>query len=133
LEQLAAHFEDEPPEHTVPVAFKPRGYVNGAGVHVDGLPDPATEQQVEALLENHPHVREIWDQTTDDPPTDTSPSGWDQSFASTLAALGFPPGQIASYLRAYRAHHAPEKGKENRRDYIEKTIQRAQPADADCG
>jgi hypothetical protein len=137
LEAVAAHLEDEPVTNATPVTFRPR-HVNGAAsahhvVHLDELPDPATDEQIEALLENHANVRVIWDQTTLYPPEDTSPSGWDQSLASTLAALGFPPERIASYLRAYRAHHAPEKGKENRRDYIEKTIQRAQPADADCG
>ena len=62
--EVPARLEDEPPEHAVPVEFKPRGYVNGASLHIEGLPDYPTEEQIEALLENHPHVREIWDQTT---------------------------------------------------------------------
>ena len=102
-------------------------------MHLDGLPDYPTEEQIEALLENHANVRAIWDQTTLYPPEDTSPSGWDQSFASTLAALGFPPERVASYLRAYRAHHSPEKGKQDRADYILRTVERAQPADAHLG
>ena len=133
LEALAARLEDEPPEHAVPVEYRERRYTNGHAVHLDGLPDYPTEEQIEALLENHANLRAIWDQTTLYPPEDTSPSGWDQSFASTLAALGFPPERVASYLRAYRAHHSPEKGKQDRADYIVRTVERAQPADAHIG
>ena len=133
LEALVVHLEDEPLENAVPVEFQPRGYVNGASVHIEELPDYPTEEQIEALLENHANARVIWDQTTLYPPQDTSPSGWDQSFASTLAALGFPPERVASYLRAYRAHHSPEKGKQDRADYIVRTVERAQPADAHIG
>ena len=133
LEALAARLEDEPPEHAEPVEYRERRYTNGHAVHLDGLPDYPTEEQIEALLENHANLRVIWDQTTLYPPEDTSPSGWDQSFASTLAALGFPPERVASYLRAYRAHHSPEKGKQDRADYIVRTVERAQPADAHIG
>jgi Protein of unknown function (DUF3987) len=133
LQALAAHLEDEPPENAVPVEYRARGYINGYALHLDGLPDYPTDEQIEALLENHPNLRVIWDQTTVHPPQDASPSGWDQSFASTLAALGFPPERVASYLRAYRAHHSPEKGKQDRADYILRTVERAQPADANIG
>jgi hypothetical protein len=133
LQALAAHLEDEPPENAVPVEYRARGYINGHAHHLEGLPDYPTDEQIEALLENHPNVRVIWDQTTVYPPQDASPSGWDQSFASTLAALGFPPERVASYLRAYRAHHAPEKGKQDRADYILRTVERAQPAGAYLG
>ncbi len=130
---MAARLEDEPPEHAEPVEYRERRYTNGHAVHLDGLPDYPTEEQIEALLENHANLHAIWDQTTHYPPEDTSPSGWDQSFASTLAALGFPPERVASYLRAYRAHHSPEKGKQDRADYIVRTVERAQPADAYIG
>jgi hypothetical protein len=133
LMEVAARLEDAPPEHAVPVEYRERGYTNGCVVHLDGVPDYPTEEQIEALLENHPNLRAIWDQTTLYPPEDTSPSGWDQSFASTLAALGLPPERVASYLRAYRAHHSPEKGKQDRIDYILRTVERAQPADAHLG
>jgi hypothetical protein len=133
LREVAARLEDEPPEHAAPVEYRERGYTNGHAVHLDGLPDYPTEEQIESLLENHPNLHAIWDQTTLCPPEDTSPSGWDQSFASTLAALGFPPERVASYLRAYRAHHAPEKGKQDRADYILRTVEFAQPADAYLG
>jgi Protein of unknown function (DUF3987) len=132
-EEVAARLEDEPLGNAVPIAYRERAYANGHAVHIDGLPDYPTEEQIGSLLENHPNVRAIWDQTTLYPPEDTSPSGWDQSFASTLAALGFPPERVASYLRAYRAHHAPEKGKQDRADYILRTVERAQPADAYLG
>ena len=122
LEDLAARLEDEPLGHAEPIEYRERGYINGHAVHLDGLPDYPTEEQIEALLENHRTFALIWDQTTLYPPEDTSPSGWDQSFASTLAALGFPPERVASYLRAYRAHHAPEKGKQDRADYILRTV-----------
>ena len=133
LEDLAARLADEPPGYAEPVEYRERGYINGHAVHLDGLPDYPTEEQVEALLENHPNLQLIWNQTTSYPPEDMSPSGWDQSFASTLAALGFPPERVASYLRAYRAHHAPDKGKQDRADYILRTVARAQPADAGLG
>jgi len=133
LEALATRLADEPPESAVPVEYRAHGYINGHAVHLDGLPNYPTDEQIEALLENNPKVRLIWDQTTGYPPEDTSPSGWDQSFASTLAALGFPPERVASYLRAYRAHHSPEKGKQDRADYIIRTVERAQPADAHLG
>ena len=133
LEDLAARLEDEPPENAAPIEYREREYNNGHAVHLDGLPDYPTEEQIDALLENHPNLRLIWNQTTPSPPEDTSPSGWDQSFASTLAALGFPPERIASYLRAYRAHHSPDKGKQDRADYVWRTVQRAEPADAYLG
>ena len=139
LEALAAHLEDEPVANATPAAFQPRSG-NGAAAadSCDGsdwppLPDHPTEEQIEALLENHPNLQLIWNQTTPCPPEDTSPSGWDQSFASTLAALGFPPERIASYLRAYRAHHSPDKGKQDRADYVWRTVQRAEPAEACLG
>jgi hypothetical protein len=132
-EQVAARLEDEPLSNALPIEYRERGYANGQAVHLEGLPDYPTEEQIEALLENHPNVRLIWDQTTLYPPEDTSPSGWDQSFASTLAAVGFPPERVASYLRAYRAHHSSEKGKQDRADYILRTVERAQPADAHLG
>ena len=139
LEALAAHLEDEPVANATPVVVK-RRHINRAAdgsayhaLHLDELPDPATDEQIESLLENHPNIRAIWDQTTLYPPEDTSPSGWDQSFASILAAIGFPPERIAASLRAYREHHAPQKGKENRADYILRTVERAQPADAYLG
>ena len=129
---MAARLEDEPLKHAVPIEYRERQYTNGH-VHLDGVPDYPSEEQIEALLENHADLRAIWDQTTLYPPEDISPSGWDQSFASTLAALGFPPERVASYLRAYRGHHAPEKGKQDRADYIWRTVQRAEPADAYIG
>jgi hypothetical protein len=95
LETLAAHLEDEPPLNAIPVPFKRRNNLNGNGsIHLDGLPDYPTEDQVEALFQNHPSVRQIWDQSTPYPPDDPSPSGWDQSFASTLAAIGLSPENI---------------------------------------
>jgi hypothetical protein len=136
LEALAAHLEDEPVANATAAAFqsRPGNGAVAAGSFAGGnwppLPDYPTKEQVEALLENHPNLRLIWDQTTLSPPEDTSPSGWDQSFASTLAALGFPPERIASYLRVYRAHHSPDKGKQDRADYVWRTVQRAEPADA---
>jgi hypothetical protein len=138
LEALAAHLEDEPVANATPAAFRSRpGNGAAAAGSYDGnwppLPDYPTDEQVEALLDNHPNLQPIWNQTTPYPPEDTSPSGWDQSFASTLAVLGFPPERIASYLRAYRAHHCPDKGKQDRTDYIWRTVHYAEPADACLG
>jgi hypothetical protein len=139
LESLAAHLEDEPVANAAPAAFQPRpgNGAAAAGSYVSGnwppLPDYPTEEQIEALLENHMELQKIWDKTDPDAPPDWSPSEWDQSLASTLAALGFPPERIASYLRAYRAHHSPDKGKQDRADYVWRTVQRAEPADACLG
>ena len=79
------------------------------------LPPVATDEQLEALFENYPHIKAIWDKSTPFPPEDQSPSGWDQKFTSALAREGFEPAQLAAYLRAFRAHHEPTKGKQNRR------------------
>ena len=71
--------------------------------YLDGdMPPYPTEHQLQALLENHPEIAAIWDQSTSWPPLDPSPSGWDHRFASELSYLGFRPELIGSFLRAYR-------------------------------
>ena len=67
----------------------------------------------------------MWDKSTCTPPFDDSPSGWDQRFASALAHEGYEPEMIASYLRSYREHHESRQNKQDRRDYIWRTIIRA--------
>ena len=52
-EQVAARLEDEPLSNAVPIEYRERGYTNGHAVHLDGLPDYPTEEQIETLLENH--------------------------------------------------------------------------------
>ena len=47
------------------------------------------------------------------------------SVRRALAHIGFEPGLIGSFLRAYRQHHEPTKGKHNRADYIWRTVARA--------
>ena len=126
LEALAASLEDDPPEHAIPVEFHPHRYTNGHDIDLDAdLPPVATGEQLEALFENFPHINAIWDKSTVFPPADQSPSGWDQKFTSALAREGFEPAQLAAYLRAYRAHHEPTKGKQNRADYVWRTIDAA--------
>lgn len=128
LEALATQFEDEPPGNAAPVEYRERRYPKGQDDSIDpggDLPPYATKEQVDALLKNVPHLRAIWDQTTLSPPPDSSPSGWDQRFASALAREGFRPVEIVSFLRAYRAHHEPGKGKQDRPDYLWRTIEAA--------
>jgi Protein of unknown function (DUF3987) len=123
-----AVLEDEPPEHSAE-PFVPRtrfgDHSGGNGAVLEGMPPYPTDDQLKALLENHPEVCAIWDQSTSWPPLDPGPSGWDFRLASELSFLGFEPDLIGSFLRAYRAHHAPEKGKQNREDYIMRTVERA--------
>jgi hypothetical protein len=120
--------EDEPPEHAA-APFEPRtrfgGHPGGNGAVLEGMPPYPTDDQLKALLENHPEVAAIWDQSTSWPPLDTSPNGWDYRFCSELSFIGFEPDLIGSFLRAYRAHHAPEKGKHDREDYIMRTVEAA--------
>jgi putative DNA primase/helicase len=126
LEALAANLEDEPPEHAIPVEFHPHRYTNGHGIDLDAdLPPVATDEELEALFQNFPHLKAIWDKSTASPPEDQSPSGWDQKFTSALAREGFVPAQLAAYLRAFRAHHEPTKGKQNRPDYVWRTVDAA--------
>jgi hypothetical protein len=126
LMQLAGRLEDEPPEHAIPVVFQPRRYTNGHDIDLAAdLPPVATGEQLEALFENLPHLKAIWDKSTPFPPEDQSPSGWDQKFTSSLAREGFEPARLAAYLRAFRAHHEPTKGKQNRPDYVWRTIDAA--------
>ena len=124
-----AALEHEPPQHAVPVTRRPRARFNAVDVDghavLDGLPPDPTEPQLQALLENHPEIAAIWDQSTSWPPLDPSPSGWDHRFASELSYLGFRPELIGSFLRAYRAHHEPLKFKQDREDYIMRTVARA--------
>ena len=125
-----ALLEDEPLEHAAASAPRPRARWNGAEPPPDvdlsaDLPPWPTEEQLAALLENHPEIAAVWDQSSFLPPLDDSPSGWDHRFSSALAHLGFKPELIGSFLRAYRQHHAPEKDKHNRPDYIARTVARA--------
>ena len=65
LEALAVELEDEPPEHAIPVEFHPRRYTNGHDIDLDAdLPPVATDEQLEALFENFPHIKAIWDKST---------------------------------------------------------------------
>jgi Protein of unknown function (DUF3987) len=120
--------EDKPPAHAEP--RKPgerRRTANGHDARDFGgdLPPYATDEQLEELFTKLPHLAAVWDQSTCNPPLDDSPSGWDHRWASELAHEGYAPEMIASYLRAYRAHHEPHKGKQDRPDYIWRTVNRA--------
>ena len=70
LEELAANLEDEPVEHAIPVEFHPRRYTNGHDYGIDfggDLPPYATDAQLNALFENFPHIKAIWDKSTSVP------------------------------------------------------------------
>jgi len=127
IQAAIVRLEDEPPAAAEPV--QPGQRVRDAGDgHLDlnaDLPEPASDADLQELFKQHPHMQAIWRMQTAAPPLDDSPSGWDQRFASALAHAGFAPEMIASLLRRYRAHHDPDKGKQNRVDYIWRTVARA--------
>ena len=84
--------EDEPLEHAIPVEFRPLRYTNEHDPAIDlgtDLPPSATDAQLNALFENFPPIKSIWNKSTLFSPDDNSPSGWDQKFASALAREGF--------------------------------------------
>ena len=118
--------EDEPPGHVEPIQPGERRKANGHDQPelAGELPSYATDKQLEELFTKCPHLAAVWDKSTCNPPIDDSPSGWDQRFASALAHEGTSPEMIASYLRSYREHHDPDKGKQDRPDYIWRTVTR---------
>jgi hypothetical protein len=125
--------EDEPPEHAEPrqPGERRRG-VNGhdrPGLACE-LPDYATEAELQQLFADLPHTEAIWHKTTCNPPLDDSQSGWDHAWCALLARDGIEPERIASFLRAFREQHKPDKGKQDRPDYIWRTVDRAT---RDCG
>src|SRR5919106_2111587 len=46
---VICRLEDKPLGNAVPIAYRERAYVNGHTVHIDGLPDYPSEEQIEAL------------------------------------------------------------------------------------
>jgi hypothetical protein len=129
-EEIAA-LEDEPPAHAVKVEHRPRSHApNGPDLGGDMPPYP-TEEQLAALLENHPEIALVWHQTCAPPPNGT-PNAWDQRFASMLARRGYAPERVGSFLRAYRNQHEPDKGKQDRPDYIRRTVETAFSFDDDA-
>jgi hypothetical protein len=100
-----------------------RAKANGsAGAANGGLP-PYPDQAVIDTLLRDPIAAAYWAQKfTVTPAEDRSPSGWDLAFAGYIARTGISRDQVAVYLRAYRAHHAPDKGKQDRPSYIWGTV-----------
>jgi hypothetical protein len=91
----------------------------------DDLPPYATDEQLRDLFAKYPHLATVWNKTTCNPPIDDTQSGWDHRWASALAHEGVTEALIASCLRSFRHHHEPEKGKQDRADYILRTVTRA--------
>jgi hypothetical protein len=111
---------------------KPGARANGAANgSADTLPPYPDRAAIEALLRD-PTAAAYWHQSfTVMPADDRSPSGWDLAFAGYLARKGLGRLEIAAMLRAYRAHHAPTKGKQDRADYIFATTDQAIDAPED--
>jgi AAA domain len=105
---------------------KPRVRTNGhAGNGADTLPPYPDQAAIDALLRD-PTVAAYWHQRQIvTPEHDQSASGWDLAFAGYLTRTGRSRLEIAALLRAYRAHTAPAKGKQDRTDYIFETVDRA--------
>jgi AAA domain len=105
---------------------KSRARTNGsANGGPDDLPPYPDQAAVETLLRD-PTAAAYWHQGfTVTPADDRSPSGWDLAFAGWLARKGLGRLEAAAMLRAYRAHHAPAKGKQDRADYVFATVDQA--------
>jgi RepB DNA-primase from phage plasmid/AAA domain len=89
------------------------------------LPLYPSQAAINALLRD-PTAAAYWSQKfTVTPGVDRSPSGWDLAFAGYLASTGLSRDEIAGFLRAYRAHHEPTKGKQDRASYIFATVDQA--------
>jgi AAA domain len=123
IERLAEGLRRTPPRHAVPVPpSKPRTNGRGSNDDLPPYPDKAT---IDALLSD-PTAAAYWHQREIAAPVeDRSASGWDLAFAGYLARKGLGREEITALLRAYRAHHAPAKGKQDRTDYIFETVDKA--------
>ena len=89
------------------------------------LPPYADQAMIEALLKDS-KAAAYWDQKFSvTPQGDASPSSWDLAFAGYLAHVGIERVEVARYLRAYRRHHEPSKGKQDRPSYIWGTVDQA--------
>jgi hypothetical protein len=103
--------------------FKQRKKSNGAA-HGD-LPSYPGRKAIDALLQDR-MAADLWHQRFNvTPSNDRSQSGWDLAFASYLMRKGLGREQAASFLRAYRYHHEPTKGKQDRDAYIWSSIDQA--------
>jgi hypothetical protein len=125
IERAIAALEDEPPvDAPEPIPEPERS--NGAAEPkrrkqaTADLPEPATEDQIESLLE-HTDLAAIWRKTATPPPDDTQ-SGWDYHLCARLARAGFTATMAARYLRAYLLLHAPESDHAARADYHARTV-----------
>jgi Protein of unknown function (DUF3987) len=125
LEALATDLEANPPAHARPVKrqrARSNGHANGAN---GDLPPYPSRDATESLLRD-PTATAYWHQSFSVVPgNDRSPSGWDLAFAGYLASTGLSRDEIAGFLRAYRAHHEPTKGKQDRASYIFATVDQA--------
>ena len=127
IERAIARLEDEPPLAAEPIPAPERA--NGAAQpkrrKTADLPEPATEEQIEILLE-HPNqeLAAIWHKTAT-PPPDASQSGWDYHLCARLARAGFTPPMVARYLRAFLMIHAPDADHAARTDYYTRTVDAA--------
>jgi hypothetical protein len=128
IKNAIERLEKEPPAHAAPRQRDERSRPNGHDRAADAggeLPPYATDADLEALFAAHPHLEAPWRKTSFNRPVGASDSEWDYRWVAELARVGIEPAQIASFLRAFRAYHAPEKAKQDRADYIWRTVRRA--------
>jgi hypothetical protein len=90
------------------------------------LPPYPLQAEINALLRDDRTADDYWQQKfTVCPKDDQSPSAWDLAFAGYLARQGYDRETVGGFLRAYRKHHEPGKGKQDRADYIWATVDQA--------
>ena len=117
--------EDEPPGHAEPIRPAERERARSAGARLASCRPTRPTSSCRSCSRHARISPQCGTRAHAIPPIDDSPSGWDQRFASALAHEGISPEMIASYLRSYREHHDPDKGKQDRPDYIWRTVDRA--------
>jgi hypothetical protein len=103
-------------------------------IHVDAVElhltaDPPS-QKFNAIYQGDARFRKTWDHQRPDL-HDPSPSGYDLSIASQLAAFGWADQEIADAVVKFRRLHDLDVAKAFRRDYIQRTIAKARMACTD--
>ena len=96
-----------------------------AGQQTGKLPPYPDQAEIDVLLQDQTAALSGHRSSRLCPRTISQPSGWDLAFAGYLARQGRDRETIAGFLRAYRRHHEPSKGKQDRADYVWATVDQA--------
>jgi hypothetical protein len=119
LQNLALGLERSPLKHAEPIKSP-----GPSGQNTGDLPPYPDRHEIDALLARDARLAELWGKTGRQSYANDA-SRWDQAFANQLAYLGLERERICAFLRAYRAKHDPDKGKQDRADYLWRTTDSA--------